>query len=598
MRKIEFQIFDESLKNLLDKYSPEEIKIGATIEKMIENSSSNEIVIPVLGMQGMGKSTLINSILKENILPNAADETTCVPVEVRFGEDEHAEVFFDGKSETKTVFTREELNEFVDNNFNRGNEKQVAKIVLFRNRDILKNGLVIVDLPGVGSMTKANENTTKHYIENLCTAVFVIPTVPTIRKLEAMFIKGVWSQFTNAIFVQNDWGETEKEIADAVEYNTIKLSQIAKELNNSFDEKIIVVNAYNAIKGALDKDENLVTSSNINSLITKINELSQNWQGAKETALKKRLALSILSSKKIIQKQIDESKKSKEEIVKQREIDYRNFEEGTKHISDKVDEVKRLLKNNGDELYSLTKTKASECTGHIRSKVYKLIDDGVVDGEQLTQGFKDIQEDETSVFFEEIFTSFLDLKFKLETEMEELSEIILEENDLHFDSNEFYNGDKFKFEKSFEVAFGIAGGIGAIFGAEAAAGAIVSSLGLGAALTGPIGIAVGLGIVLVAGIIGHFAKKGVQNARGNEAKKQIAPYIDEIEDTLRKKITQKLDDFVSQTKKLLNSIVDERKSQEEKMYSKIHEEVDSSDIKELEKDMLLLESKEKEMKNV
>lgn len=49
--------------------------------------------------------------------------------------------------------------------------------------------MVIVDLPGVGSLTKENENTTRRYVENLCSAIFVIPTVPTIRNKEALLLR-------------------------------------------------------------------------------------------------------------------------------------------------------------------------------------------------------------------------------------------------------------------------------------------------------------------------------------------------------------------------------------------------------------------------
>lgn len=123
--------------------------------------------------------------------------------------------------------------EYVDNNSNPGNEKQVSRIVLYRKNDLLAKGLTIVDLPGVGSLTRANEETTNRYIKNLCTAIFVIPTVPTIRKTEAMFIKSVWSQFPIALFVQNRWAnDTRQAVTESVQYNTMRLKQIAEQLNN------------------------------------------------------------------------------------------------------------------------------------------------------------------------------------------------------------------------------------------------------------------------------------------------------------------------------------------------------------------------------
>ena len=68
---------DKRFIEIMNNYSEGE-NLGDLFSKIIENRKNNEIIIPVLGLQGMGKSTLINSILSENILPNDADETTCV----------------------------------------------------------------------------------------------------------------------------------------------------------------------------------------------------------------------------------------------------------------------------------------------------------------------------------------------------------------------------------------------------------------------------------------------------------------------------------------------------------------------------------------
>ena len=214
-------VLEDKLVSILDLYSREN-KLGSKLVEIKNKISNNrEDIVPVLGMQGMGKSTLINSILAENILPNEADETTCVPVEVKYGEEKKAEVYFANSDKIEIVYTIEQLREYVDNNYNNGNEKNVEKIVLFRPLEILKNGLVIVDLPGVGSLTKNNENTTKKYIENLSCALFVIPTVPTIRKHEEAFIRPIWELFANVIFVQNDWGESKREIEESIDiYNS------------------------------------------------------------------------------------------------------------------------------------------------------------------------------------------------------------------------------------------------------------------------------------------------------------------------------------------------------------------------------------------
>ena len=595
-------IANEELINFINKYS-ENNNEEFSLEKVIKNSKSKEIIVPVLGMQGMGKSTLINAILGENILPNDADETTCVPVEVKYGEKEYALVSFSDKDTKEIVYTREELNTFVDNNCNPGNEKNVLKIELYRKLDFLKKGLVIVDLPGVGSMTKANEATTNHYIENLCTAIFVIPTVPCIRKMEALFIKGVWSQFTSAIFVQNDWGETELELKDSVEYNRLQLQKIASEINNPFDGNILVVNAYNGIYGKLNNMPEVVEKSNINILKLAVSDLAESWEDSKEKNLMQKLCLTLLWIKNTISKKLEEINKSAEEVIKSRQKDYEDYIATTRKLEENSNNIKKYLRTRSDEISSFTRIKANDCIGKIRSGIYQIIDKGVVDGEQLTEAFTHIQEQETTAFFEEIFGEFIDTKFELEKRMNELEEILQIENNLAFDPLTFKSESKFKFEKSFEPALNIGGGIGGFFLGEvagpAAAAALVKAGALSGSAAGPAGIAIGavVGIAVwgVASLIGHLSKKGVVKHRGNEAKKSISPMIDEIERILKKTISERFDEISEGVIKKLNKMIEERNSQSVIIRQKISEPVINSDSLQLENDFNYVTEKIKEI---
>ena len=84
---VDYIIGDSRFLELIDKYSSaigDGSKASEVICKVAQNVRNPELIVPVLGSQGMGKSTLINAILGVNILPNDADETTCVPVEIRY----------------------------------------------------------------------------------------------------------------------------------------------------------------------------------------------------------------------------------------------------------------------------------------------------------------------------------------------------------------------------------------------------------------------------------------------------------------------------------------------------------------------------------
>lgn len=583
--------FDEKLEKCLNDHSGLKDNVGTSIRNTIANAKGCEIIIPVLGMQGMGKSTLINGLLKENILPNDADETTCVPVEVKYGTDNCAKVHFFDSDNIATLHTREELNEYVDNNYNPANEKHVASIELFRQIELLKGGLVIVDLPGVGSLTRENEETTKRYVENLCSAIFVIPTVPTIRNKEALFIKSLWSQFAHAIFVQNDWGESKTEIEESIEFNKKVINRIAKELNNPYDNEIILVNAYNAVYGALHNESKLVASSNIEQLRNKIINLSNGWEKDKESLICSRILMSIDYAISMIKKRMSDLKKSAEELKEEQEKQLKEYKNGTMRIAAKTEEIRRFLRNKEDEVYSLASTKSRECVSKIRAAIYKVIDSGVYDGEHLSKAFEDIQEQETETLFNEVFNVFTEIKFEIEEKFAELQDIQIE-NDFAMISESFSKESSLKWEEGAQVAFNLGGAAAGILGG----GPLLAAIGV----AGPPGwVVAGVGIAIYGlfSLCGWGVKQIVGNSRADETKKQIRPQIEKIENSLREVIPSKFEEYKKTCNQILDKILKERDEEQRRLFLQIE---NSANVKltDYEEEIKYLQSKRKEFENV
>jgi len=590
------EILDQKLVEFLDRYSGTQESVGTNLLHIIKNMDNAEVIIPVLGMQGMGKSTLINGLLKENILPNDADETTCVPVEVKYGINECAIVHFFDKESTITIHTREELNEYVDNNYNLANEKHVACIELFRNNDMLQNGMIIVDLPGVGSLTKENENTTKRYVENLCSAIFVIPTVPTIRNKESLFIKSLWSQFSKAIFVQNDWGETKEEIHESLDFNNKVLRNIAEEIHNPYDNDIILVNAYNAISGALRKDQKMVDGSNIKALYDKIMQLSSNWEAEREAVLVSRLKLCIEFAKGIVLKRLSDIGKSREVIQAENEKKIADFNQCTIELSDKINALKTYLREQEDEIYFIARDKSKECAKKIRAAIYKVIEGGVFDGPNLSSAFSDIQEEEIKDFMNEIIDIFMNIKFEVESKFDEIQTIEIE-NEINIHSFKIDSDSSIKWEKGFQLLANIGGGVAGYFGAGVGATAIYSALGIAAA-SGPAGwvvAGVGLAIYGVFNLFGRGVKKIVQSNRADKTKREISPKIDEIEKSLLKAITEKYDGFASSCNQSLDSILDFREEELRNLKKSFANVIDDEQEDILKKDLDYIINKQKEL---
>ena len=561
-----------NIVELLNKYSDTK-QNGSILNDYLSRVSGSEPIIPVLGMQGMGKSTLINALLEENILPNEADETTCVPVEIKYGEIEHADVYFKDSSQSLVVHTIDELRDYVDNNFNPANEKGVSRIVLYRNRGILKSGIIIVDLPGVGSLTAANEETTYKYIQNLCTAIFVIPTVPPIRRNEALFIKSVWSQFSKTIFVQNDWGESKQEIEEGVTYNTKLLRGIADGLNNKFeDNDILVVNAHNGTR----KEPELRNSSNIVSLISTINSFAENWKELQTEGVKEKTLMTIDSAIKYAQKVLHEFAQSKVETIRNREAELRDMQSATNKLEEEIGKVKSYISQQESTIRSSSRNKASECVKKLRAAMNKTIDSGVFDGEALTNVFNDEQQEKVSECLNSLFDEITLIKIEVDAKIQNLCDIALE-NDMTTSYEEVHKEQQFRYEKGVDSLCKIGGGIVGLWAAIKVGAAVGTSAtpGVGTA----IGAAVGLVIGIIGNIAGSYSKRKIQEKRAFETKRELEPYYDKIETAIKKTISDKFNQYSNSVKTALDAVIAERRKEEMAKKNNLHvfENADQTD---------------------
>ena len=575
--------------SVLDKYSKNE-PIGTSLLELQEKFKTADIYIPFLGVQGAGKSTLINSLIGRDLLPNEADETTCVPVEVRYSTREGVTLYFKDGKEQNIEPTKELLAEYVDNNYNPGNQKGVSHIVVSINSSILESGLVVVDLPGVGSLTRENEETTISYTKKMATVVFLISTVPQIRKKEAEFIKNVWRGAVSALFVQNIWTDnTEQEIDDALQYNKNILSSISEEIGIRFDGEIIPVNAYNAAFGRFNEDKSYTAKSNINELENKLTVFSKNYKEECDKRLRDRIHLSIEYVVDIIKERLSQVKMTSEQIlddlIEKREL-YEDKKDSIKTIERNIEDI---IERNRKTVRRFADSVATEKTNRLRAEMFHLIDEGLVDGEKLDTAFTNFQENYMAEVCDEVFTKMSSISEELEEVYNKLQiELSFEEAE-NYQSIEVNKEKKLKWEKGLKGGIVLGFDIGAIFAASSVTAAIGGGAGTGAvagSAGGPIGtvvgVVVGIAVALIGYGIGSFAKKKITKKRGSETKRELEPLLLEYKnriqrtvedqseqyfDSIHKEVSKYIDGMNAQLKDIKDEISQIRKGQRQVNYS-------------------------------
>ncbi|SNS70096.1 Dynamin family protein [Anaerovirgula multivorans] len=570
------------VKDILNKYSGNAL-YGDLSQKFVDSAESPELIVPVIGMQGMGKSTLLNAIIGENILPNEADETTCVPVEIRFGEETRIEVHFTSKP-FELLNEHKDLKLYVDNNYNPGNQLGVSHIVVVKKHRFLESGLVLVDLPGVGSLTKNNQETTMRYIKNLCFAIMIIPTVPTIRRMEEIFIKSVWKAFSKVIFVQNIFGESKREVMESIDFNQKVLSDIGQQINISEIDPIIAVNAYDAAYGIIHKHNDMYEKSNLNGLLNHLDSYTSDRREILLAYAKQHIGEFITEIKTKINKLIEENQMSIDELQRSLDENELEFKQSTEKIELEVEELQLLLKKTSREIKTFSMRIAREQKENLRVGIYHVIDCGVVDGDQLTQAFVDIQNGCVNDAIEQTFDKMDGVMTEIRNKLEEINLLISRESEANYESMIFNNSEAFKFEKGLDIGIKLVG----------AGGGIWVGAAVGGAIGGPIGVAVGilamLSVSAISSFLGSTTKKEIVKARARTTKSEIEPYIESFYNTIRAVIldnyksieadvTNVMDEYLNSRKEYINSLKAENAQKIQRAYNETESDLRLKELK-------------------
>ncbi len=142
------------------------------IKQLAETLSLTYIELAIIGQFKAGKSSFINSILNDSVLPTGIIPVTSVITRIQYGD--HPEIsikYLDGQVQTIKV---EKLFEYCSEKSNPGNIKRIDVIDVFHPSLKEYKNLRIIDTPGLGSSSEGNTETTLKWINKAGYALLVI----------------------------------------------------------------------------------------------------------------------------------------------------------------------------------------------------------------------------------------------------------------------------------------------------------------------------------------------------------------------------------------------------------------------------------------
>jgi small GTP-binding protein len=245
--------------------------IGETRTKLEEEAFN----LVVLGQFKRGKSTFINALLGEKILPTAIVPLTSVVTILRYGQKLKVEVEY--LSDRIEEVDLAALPTFITERENPQNKKGVKVVTVFYPSEYLRGGVRIIDTPGAGSVYSHNTEAAYAYLPYVDAGIFVVSVDPPLSRSEHHFLKDVREFVDKVFFVLNKIDQVDDEDRqESLQFTT----RVIEEEVGAGKVRIYPVSARRALDAKIAGDNGLLALSRLPEFEKQLLEFLAREKGA------------------------------------------------------------------------------------------------------------------------------------------------------------------------------------------------------------------------------------------------------------------------------------------------------------------------------
>ena len=367
--------------------------VAVNLKEVQDKLIENRFHLVVLGQFKRGKSTFINSILGDKVLPTSVVPLTSIVTLLKYGDEEQIQVVFnDGNTK---VITRQELPEYVTEKGNPKNEKDVKQVEIAFPSQYLKDGVYLIDTPGVGSTFENNTEMTYNFLPKVDAALFLLAVDPPISQSEIAFLDDVQNYVQKIFFIQNKIDYlSDEERQESMEFS----KRVIEEALGRDGIQIYPLSAKLALEGKMSGDRELLEKSRLPEFDRVLSEFLMKAKGKTVLQSAVRSAKKLLSDEELaiqlearavatpleeLEKKIKTFQEKMEEVKQDREDTRYYFEGEIQRVIDMLDrdlerlkqkEIPRLL----EELEKTGEENKDKPVGEYVKIMEQALHDGVV----------------------------------------------------------------------------------------------------------------------------------------------------------------------------------------------------------------------------
>lgn len=177
-----------TLEHMINHHGFVEFRPALSI--LIDRLETKRFEVALFGRVSSGKSSLLNHMVQADILPVGVNPITAVPTRLVYGGTPRLTACYAGKQPESLDIAN--LPQLVSEQYNPGNYKHVTRIVVELPSARLRDGVVLVDTPGLGSLATTGAAETLAYLPRCDLGVVLIDAGSTLTEDDLATIRTLY----------------------------------------------------------------------------------------------------------------------------------------------------------------------------------------------------------------------------------------------------------------------------------------------------------------------------------------------------------------------------------------------------------------------